>query len=133
MDFDICSQEHLAMVIEKWCQQKDRPPVEPVDPLYEELLRDEKLTELQKVCQNAIDEGVEVATSEGIKKFSLTMQDQINLLRLQNFLDKGCEVMPYHADGEAMRLWSRDDIQKILQVADRHITYHRVYFNLLRE
>ena len=34
LDFNTCSQEHLAMVIQKWCQQKNRPPVEPVDPLY---------------------------------------------------------------------------------------------------
>ena len=118
LDFDTCSPEHLAMVIEKWCQQKNRPPVESVDPLYEEFLRSEKLAAFNKACQNAIDEGVEVVTSEGMKKFSLTLQDQINLLRLQNLLDKGCGAIPYHADGEAMRLWPREDVQKILQVTD---------------
>jgi len=106
LDFDTCSPEHLAMVIQKWCMQKNRPPVESVDPLYEEFLRSEKLAAFNKACQNAIHEGVEVATSEGTKNFSLTLQDQINLLRMQNLLDKGCEAMPYHADEEAMRLWS---------------------------
>jgi hypothetical protein len=48
-------------------------------------------------------------------------------------LDKNSPAMPYHADGEPMRLWSSDDVQKILQEADRHITYHHVYFSLLRE
>ena len=133
LDFDTCSPEQLAMVIQKWCAEKNRPPVESVDPLYEEFLRSEKLAEFQEACQNAIHGGVEVATSEGIKKFSLTMQDQINLLRLQNLLDKGASAMPYHADGEAVRLWTSDDVQKILQEADRHITYHRVYFSLLCE
>jgi len=41
--------------------------------------------------------------------------------------------IPYHADGEAIRLWSHEDMQQIVQEADRHIAYHRVYFNLLRE
>ena len=133
LDFDTCSPEQLAMVIQKWCAEKNRPPVEPVDLLYEEFLREEKLAELQKACQDAIYEGVEVATSEGMKKFSLTLQDQINLLRLQNLIDKGISAMPYHADGEPIRHWSSDDVQKILHEADRHIMYHRVYFSLLRE
>jgi hypothetical protein len=133
LDFDTCSPEHLAMVIQKWCMQKEQPPVQPVDPLYEEFLREERLTEFQKTCQDAIYQGVEVETSEGTKKFSLTMQDQINLIGLRNLLDKGRSAIPYHADGEAIRLWSHDDVQKILQEADRHIAYHRVYFSLLRE
>ena len=72
-------------------------------------------------------------TSEETKRFSLAIQDQVNLLRLQNLLDKGCEAMPYHADGEPIRLWPRDDIQKILPEANRHIAYHQVYHSLLRE
>ena len=133
LDFETCSPEHLAMVIKKWCMQRNRPPVETIDPLYEEFLREERLAELQKSCQDAIYAGVEVATSEGMKKFSLTLADQINLIGLQNLLDKGCSAMPYHADGEAMRLWTVDDMQKILQAADRHVMEHRVYFSLLRE
>jgi len=133
LDFDTCSPEHLAMVIEKWCMERNRPSVEPVDPLHEEFLRDERLAELQKSCQDAIYEGVEVATSEGMKKFSLTLADQINLIGLQNLLDKGCAAMPYHADGESMRLWSRDDVETILHEVDHHIMYHHVYYSLLRE
>ena len=116
-----------------WCMQRTRQPVQSVDPIYEELLRDEKLAELQKACQDTITEGVEVTTSEGVKKFSLTIQDQINLMGLRNLLDKGVSAMPYHANGEPMRLWSREDMQKVWQATDRHITYHRVYFSLLRE
>ena len=133
LDFDTCSPEHLAMVIQKWCMQKEQPPIQPLDPLYEEFLREERLAEFQKACQDAIYEGVEVATSEGMKKFSLTLSDQINLIGVRNLFDKGLLAIPYHADGEPIRLWSHDDVQKILQEADRHITYHRVYFNLLRE
>jgi hypothetical protein len=133
LDFDTCSPEQLAMVIQKWCMQRERPPVQSVDPLYEEFLRDERLAEFQKTCQDAIYEGVEVETSEGIKKFSLTMQDQINLIGVRNLLDMGSSAIPYHADGEPIRLWSHDDVQKILQEADRHTAYHRVYFSLLRE
>jgi hypothetical protein len=133
VDFSELDEEHLAMIIHKWCSQRNQPLVEPVDPLYEKMLRDERLAEMQMACQNVIYEGVEVATSDGVKKFSLTMQDQINLLGLRNQLDKGCAAMPYHADGESVRLWSRDDLQMILQMADRHISYHRVYFSLLRE
>jgi hypothetical protein len=133
LDFDNCSQEHLAMVVQKWCEQKNRPPAQPVDPLYEEFLRDEKLAEFQKACQEAIAEGIEVATSEGMKRFSLTLQDQINLMGLRNLPDKDSSAIPYHADGESFRLWSHDDVQKIFQAADRHIMYHRVYYSLLRE
>ncbi|MCL2745404.1 MAG: hypothetical protein FWE67_16310 [Planctomycetaceae bacterium] len=133
LDFDSCSPEHLAMVIQKWCEQRNRPSVQPVDPLYEEFLREEKLSELQKACQEAIYKGVEVSTSEGTKRFSLTLPDQINLIGLRNMLDKGSSAIPYHADGEAMRLWSVDDVQAILQAADRRVMYHRVYFSLLHE
>jgi hypothetical protein len=133
LDFDTCSPEHLAMVIQKWCMQRERPPIQAIDPLYEEFLREERLAEFQKTCQDAIYEGVEVETSEGMKKFSLTLSDQINLIGLRNLLDKGSSAILYHAVGEAIRLWSADDVQKILQEADRHIAYHRVYFSLLRE
>jgi len=133
LDFDTCSPEQLAMVIQKWCMQRERPSIQPIDPLYEEFLREERLAEFQKACQDAIYKGIEVETSEGMKKFSLTLQDQINLIVVRNLLDKGSSVIPYHADGEAIRLWSHDDVQKILQEADRHIAYHRVYFSLLRE
>ena len=92
----------------------------------------------QKACQAAIAEGVEVATSEGMKKFSLTLPDQLNLIDLRKRLDgcvgdMNCCTIPYHADGEPMRLWSGNDIQKILQSADDHVMHHRVYYNLLRE
>ena len=136
LDFDHCSQERLAMIIQKYCMRKQ--PVQPVDPLYEEFLKEEQLAEFQKACQTAIAEGVEVAVSEGIKKFSLTLQDQINLIALRKMLDgcmgdMNCCTIPYHADGEPMRLWSGSDIQKILQSADDHIMHHRVYYSLLRE
>jgi len=68
-----------------------------------------------------------------MKKFSLTLPDQINLLHMQNLLDKGCEAMPYHVDGESVRLWSRDGMQNILHEVDRHIAYHQVYYSLLPE
>ena len=133
LDFDTCSPEHLTMVIQKWCMQKDRPFIQLVDPFYEDFLREERLAEFQKACQDAIYEGIKVETAEGMKKFSLTLLDQINLISVRNLLEKGCSAIPYHADGEAIRLWSRDDVQKILQEAERHTTYHRVYFSLLRE
>ena len=46
----------------------------------------------QKACQAAIAEGVEVATSEGTKKFSLTLPDQLNLIDLRKRLD-GCRFI----------------------------------------
>ena len=138
LDFDHCSQERLAMIIQKYCRRKQ--PVPPVDPLYEEFLKEERLAAFQKACQTAIAEGVEVAVSEGTKKFSLTLQDQINLMSLRGILgqrvlagDMKSPTIPYHADGEPMRLWSGSDIQKILQSSDDHIMHHRVYYNLLRE
>lgn len=133
LDFNTCSQEHLEMVIQKWCMQRNRPATPTVDPLYEEFLRNERLAELQRACQDAIYQGVEVSTSEGMKRFSLTLPDQINLIGLKSLLDKGHSAIPYHADGEAIRLWSHDDVQKIVREAGRHITYHRIYYSLLRE
>ena len=133
LDFDHCSQERLAMIIQKRCMRRGRSAALPVDPLYEEFLRDERLAEFRKACQKAIDEGVEVVTSEGIKRFSLTLPDQINLMGLRSLLDRGVSAMPYHADGESVRLWTSGDIQKIAQEADQHIAYHRTYFSLLSE
>jgi hypothetical protein len=133
LNFEQCSHERLEMVIQKRCMRSERSHIQSVDPLYEEFLREERLAEFQKACQNAIYEGVEVETSEGTKRFSLTMADQMNLMNMRSLLDKGVPEIPYHADGEPMKLWSGSDIQKILQAADRHITHHRVYFSLLRE
>jgi hypothetical protein len=130
VDFDQCSRECLEGIIQKYCMRMEQIPI---DPLRELLLKDERIKTFHKACQDAIEAGVEVDTSEGIKKFSLTLQDQMNLMTARYHLDEGYSAIPYHADGEPMRLWSADDMRKIVQEADAHIEYHRTYFNQLWE
>jgi hypothetical protein len=130
IDFDTCIPECLEGIIQKWCMRKNVPPI---DPMQETLLKDEMIRAFGSACRDAIEEGVEVDTSEGVKKFSLTLQDQINLMTARHQLDAGSLAIPYHADGEPMRLWSEKDMRRIIEESERHVLYHRMYFNQLRE
>ena len=101
-----------------------------------------KLEEMNTACQNAITAGVEIETSQGVKHFSLTEHDQMEITNLSMQLERAVlgqpskidlnQGIPYHADGELCRFWSAEDFTAIAQRSMEHIFYHRTYCNHLR-
>lgn len=111
----------------------DEPEETAVGETTVEYIREVKLKELSLACNKAIINGFDLETSDGKKHhFSMTMQDQANLVALQVQLLSGATEIPYHADGEECTLYSADEMAEIINAANAHKTYHLVYFNALK-
>lgn len=88
---------------------------------------------MREACAAAITSGVDVSLRDGsIHHFSLTLEDQMNLMSLQALMDAGAETVPYHADGEDCRYYSAEDFHTITQAATMWKMYQESYFNSLR-
>lgn len=98
-----------------------------------EYARKIKISEMSKVCENTITNGVDVVLSDGeTHHFSLSVQDQLNLITLSSMVTSEQDNFPYHADGELCAFYSAQDIQTIINAATMFKTYHTTYFNSLR-
>lgn len=98
-----------------------------------ELVKTKKIKELSYACNQTIENGIEVQMLDGkIHHFSLTTQDQLNLISLQAMMEQGMEQIPYHADGELCKFYTPVEIQMIIAEATRFKTYHTTYYNALK-
>ena len=97
-----------------------------------ETLRNYKIKTMREFCGKAIIEGVNVELSEGIEHFALEIEDQINLLSLQDLLNSGAEIIPYHETGKECKLYTAQDFRKILDKISQHRIWHTTYFNALK-
>lgn len=99
------------------------------------LLRIGKLNELRNICNNAIETGVDVKTSNSgdvTEHFSLDSYDQNNITNMFYSVMAGVEEYPYHADGKECTTYTKADIVAIYVAAQTLITYHTTYNNMLR-
>ena len=88
---------------------------------------------MSAACNAAIISGIDVALNNGnTYHYSLTIEDQINLMNLQSMIVSGAEAVPYHADGEECRFYDAADFTLIVQAATAWKLYHESYFNSLR-
>ena len=98
-----------------------------------EFVRTAKIAALSRACNTAIVSGVDVVLEDGeAHHFSLTVEDQLNLISLQSLLATGQTHVPYHADGEACRYFSANDFIAVLTKATEWKIYHESYFNNLK-
>jgi hypothetical protein len=94
----------------------------------------ETISNLSELCHNKIINGFSVRLSDGEKhNFRLTTEDQLNLLTLESQLNSGVQTFVYHATGEPCRVFSRNEICKIINAFKQHILYHTTYFNVAKQ
>ena len=106
---------------------------EPSDEITIEYVRSKKIAEMSHLCNLTITNGFDaILEDKQSHHFSLTTQDQLNLITLQSMILSGQTSVPYHADNEPCRFFSTADIQAVLTGATKHITYHESYFNSLK-
>lgn len=109
------------------------PEPEPAD-ITVEYAKKMKIAEMSKTCENIITNGIDVVLSdEKTHHFSLTVQDQLNLITLSKMVESGLEKIPYHADGELCEYYTPQDIRAIVQAGTEFKTYHTTYFNSLKK
>lgn len=108
-------------------------PAEPdPEPVYEPTLDELKTAKKQEVsaaCEQTIARGIDVQLPGGVEHFSLTANDQINLIGSQAAVTAGEKQIAYHEDGKPCRYYTPTEIGLIVQQTMFWIGYHRTYCN----
>lgn len=106
-------------------------PPEPYVPTLAELQAAKK-QEISVACEKIICAGINVTLADGtVERYSLTIEDQLNLFGKQAQLAAGAAQLEYHADGQPCRYYSAADMQAIIAAAMWHVSYHTTYCNAL--
>lgn len=112
---------------------EDPLPIDPIEEITVEYARSAKINEMNNTCNKVITNGFDIVLSDGeTHHFSLTTQDQLNLITLSSLVESGETAIPYHADGELCKFYSAADIGSIVMTATSFKTYQVSYFNALR-
>lgn len=108
-------------------------PSDPNEEITVEYVKSKKIAEMNAMCSSLIRNGFDVELSDGISHhFSLTEQDQLNLITLSTMVASGETAIPYHADGEPCKFYTVNDINAILTAATAWKTYQVTYNNSLK-
>ena len=113
----------------------EEPPVitDPIEEITVEYVARKKVEAMSKACNQAIENGFDTVLSDGeIHHFSMTTQDQLNLISLTSMVANGETAIPYHADGELCKFFDAADVALIIAKATEHKTHHVTYFNSLK-
>ena len=115
----------------KYCYSKEEGFY--INPNYQDVKLKEakvnKIAELSALCEQAIIDGVTIED----KHYSMALTDQLNLESLKTTIMAGAESVPYHANGESCRLYTRDDFLTIYNACAAHKIGCTTYFNQLRQ
>lgn len=113
--------------------EKEPEYVDPNEVITVDYVKSVKIAEMSNTCNKVITNGFDVTLSDGNSyHFSLTTQDQLNLITLSSMIASGETQIPYHADGELCRFYSAEDINTIITTATQFKTYQVSYFNALK-
>ena len=106
--------------------------IEELDNPTLEYVKESKITEMSRACNQIIEAGFDIEFNGNQEHFSLTTQDQLNLISLSSMVAQGMEAIPYHADGEICRFYSAADMNAIVTQATAFKIYHTTYYNALK-
>lgn len=122
------------IVVEPETPVEEEPEyVDPNEVITVDYVKSVKIAEMSNTCNKVITNGFDVILSDGNSyHFSLTTQDQLNLITLSSMIASGETQIPYHADGELCRFYSAEDINTIITTATQFKTYQVSYFNALK-
>lgn len=98
-----------------------------------EYLKTQKIKEMSYICNQMIVNGFDIELSDKkLHHFSLTVQDQLNLITLSAMVSSGEAVIPYHADNELCEYFSASDIGLVIKTSTELKAYHTTYYNSLK-
>ena len=104
---------------------------DPNDIISLEFIRSSKLQEMSYACRTTIEAGFDLIIRGETHHFSLTTQDQLNLMNL-NLMAQTEELIPYHADGEECEFYTPEEIREIIAAATSYKNYQVAYHNALK-
>ena len=101
---------------------------------YIQHVREKKINEMSAVCRQSIIEGFScrLSSSNAEKHFSLTIEDQLNLVDIEREINQGASNVIYHSTNNVCELFSSTDMMTIIKEASKHKKYHTTYFNVLK-
>lgn len=123
--------ENNATIFDNEEQVPKITPIDPIEQLSFEFILNNKLEELSTNCRLTIENGFDLELRGEIRHFSLTTQDQLNLMNL-NMLAQTQQLIPYHADGEACEFYTPNEINEIIAAANTFKNYQIAYNNSLK-
>lgn len=107
---------------------QDQPTQERI-----QRLKTNKTNEMRRICSDVIMNGIDVQLSDGnTHHFSLTVEDQLNLITISSMISEGQTVLPYHADGEPCVYFTAEEMLNVIETATEFKTFHTTYFNSLK-
>lgn len=126
-------QEELnELIIEEVPEEEEIVIRDPLDDITVEEMKRLKIKEMSRTCNKTIEAGFDITLSNEIHHFSLTVQDQLNLISLSSMATQGIPHIPYHADGELCKYYTPEEINAIVNQGTYFKTYHTTYFNGLK-
>lgn len=102
--------------------------VDATEQVTIDYVKTKKILQMETATKNAIANGFDIDDLH----YSLTTQDQLNLITLSSMVNAGVRQIPYHADGELCRYYTNDEMQTIISKAYEHIAKCTTYFNSLK-
>ena len=105
---------------EPWKKEKDAKELEEA--------KAQKKSEISSLCHAAILNGVEVNGS----RFSYDFSDQNNISNMTTLALQTGLAVPYHADGEDCRLFTRDEIVELYVQEETNVTHNTTYNNQMK-
>lgn len=116
-------------------ENEDIPPLpEPTDDIQQETLefiRSSKLNEMSYICRTTIESGIDFDIRGETRHFSLTTQDQLNLMSAQTMAQTQT-LIPYHADGEETDFYTNEEINSLAEAVAAFKVQHTTYYNSLK-
>lgn len=92
-----------------------------------------KIEQFKTECNKIITNGIGLFLSDGkYHYFSLTVEDQLNLLEIERYIELGDTEFLYHENGKECVYYNLEDMTKIIETARNFKKYHTTYFNLMK-
>ena len=127
--------ETLKEIFDKADEEADSSTANltPVEKATLEFVVETKIKEMSKACNDIILNGFDIELSDGkTYHFALSIEDQVNMLKLKELYNDGVKKIPYHSSGELCKYYDAEDIAAILEYSDEFKNYNIVYFDSLR-
>ena len=97
-------------------------------------IKKKKISELRSICDNNILNGVHIMLSDGnIHHFTMSIEDQLNLLEIRHLISIGEESFIYHETGGEYMDFTADDMNRIIDATFQHKQKHLLHFNKLKK
>ena len=105
-------------------EEPEEEPVEepvPEDPdITLEFVKEAKIKQMAKTCEDTIRHGFDVVLSDGEQHhFSLELEDQLKIQALALKAQAGDSMLYWHPDGELCTFYSAADVMKIYGELER--------------